>query len=40
VAESRFSLERMVSDYCNLYESALAAAGIPLPPAIEALSAR
>jgi sugar transferase (PEP-CTERM/EpsH1 system associated) len=40
VAETRFSLTRMVSDYCGLYESALAAAGIPLPPATQALSAR
>jgi len=33
VAEARFSLARMVSDYCSLYESALARAGIPLPSA-------
>jgi sugar transferase (PEP-CTERM/EpsH1 system associated) len=38
VAEARFSLARMVSDYCNLYERALAAAGVPIPPAAEALS--
>ena len=40
VAEARFSLNRMVADYCNLYETALAAAGIALPPAEEALSPR
>ena len=33
VAESRFSLTRMVSDYASLYERELAAAGIPIPPA-------
>jgi sugar transferase (PEP-CTERM/EpsH1 system associated) len=33
VAEARFSLARMVSDYCGLYEVALARAGVPLPPA-------
>jgi sugar transferase (PEP-CTERM/EpsH1 system associated) len=33
VAEERFSLARMVGDYCSLYESALARAGIALPPA-------
>lgn len=38
VAQSRFSLVRMVSDYANLYERALAAAGVPVPPAAEALS--
>jgi sugar transferase (PEP-CTERM/EpsH1 system associated) len=38
VAESRFSLARMVADYCGLYENALAEAGIALPPAVEALS--
>ena len=38
-AENRFSLGRMVADYCNLYEHALAAAGIAVPPAAEALSA-
>lgn len=32
VAENRFSLARMVADYANLYERALAAAGIPVPP--------
>jgi sugar transferase (PEP-CTERM/EpsH1 system associated) len=31
VVESRFSLGRMVSDYCNLYEGALADAGVALP---------
>lgn len=31
-AETRFSLTRMVADYCSLYENALAAAGIALPP--------
>ena len=40
VAQSRFSLARMVADYCNLYETALAAAGVTLPPAAEALSPR
>jgi len=40
VAQSRFSLARMVTDYCSLYETALAAAGVPLPPATEALSPR
>ena len=40
VAQSRFSLARMVGDYCSLYETALAAAGVPLPPAAEALSPR
>jgi sugar transferase (PEP-CTERM/EpsH1 system associated) len=40
VAQSRFSLARMVTDYCSLYETALAAAGVSLPPAAEALSAR
>ena len=38
VAESRFSLNRMVSDYCRLYENALADAGIAVPNAAEALS--
>jgi sugar transferase (PEP-CTERM/EpsH1 system associated) len=33
VAENRFSLSRMVADYCSLYETALARAGIVLPPA-------
>ena len=33
VAESRFSLSRMIADYCSLYETALARAGIALPPA-------
>jgi len=40
VALTRFSLARMVTDYCSLYETALAAAGIELPPAAEALSPR
>lgn len=40
VAESRFSLARMVTDYSNLYEIALAEAGIAVPPAAEALSPR
>jgi sugar transferase (PEP-CTERM/EpsH1 system associated) len=40
VAQSRFSLARMVADYCSLYETALAAAGVSLPPAAEALSPR
>ena len=39
-AENRFSLGRMVADYCSLYEHALAAAGIAVPPAAEALLAR
>jgi glycosyltransferase involved in cell wall biosynthesis len=38
VAERRFSLARMVSDYSNVYERALAAAGVPVPSAAEALS--
>jgi glycosyltransferase involved in cell wall biosynthesis len=38
VAEGRFSLARMVSDYGTLYERVLAAAGVPVPPATEALS--
>jgi sugar transferase (PEP-CTERM/EpsH1 system associated) len=38
VAERRFSLAGMVSDYSNLYERALAAAGVPVPSAAEALS--
>ena len=33
LAESRFSLARMTTDYANLYERALAAAGISVPPA-------
>jgi glycosyltransferase involved in cell wall biosynthesis len=32
VTESRFSLTKMVSDYVSMYERALAAAGIPVPP--------
>jgi sugar transferase (PEP-CTERM/EpsH1 system associated) len=39
-AQARFSLARMVTDYCNLYETALAAAGVSLPPAAEALAPR
>ena len=38
VAETRFSLGRMVSDYCNLYESALARAGIALPAEAQVLT--
>jgi glycosyltransferase involved in cell wall biosynthesis len=34
VAQSRFSLKRMVYDYSELYERSLAAAGIPRPQAI------
>lgn len=33
VAETRFSLGRMVADYCDLYQSALARAGVALAPA-------
>jgi sugar transferase (PEP-CTERM/EpsH1 system associated) len=40
VAQTRFSLARMVTDYCSLYETALAAAGVRVPPAAEALSPR
>ena len=40
VAEARFSLSGMVSEYCRLYESTLAAAGVPVPGAAQALSAR
>lgn len=40
VAESRFSLARMVTDYSALYESALAEAGIAVPPVMQALSPR
>jgi sugar transferase (PEP-CTERM/EpsH1 system associated) len=32
VVEDRFSLTRMVADYVNVYERALAAAGSPVPP--------
>jgi sugar transferase (PEP-CTERM/EpsH1 system associated) len=32
VVEARFSLTRMVADYVNVYERALAAAGSPVPP--------
>ena len=39
-AETRFSLGRMVADYCSLYESALAAVGIVVPPQAEAAPAR
>ena len=39
VAESRFSLKRMVADYTALYEHSLAAAGIPLPGGAQALAA-
>ena len=35
VVEARFSLTRMVSDYTQLYERALAAAGSPVPPGAE-----
>ena len=38
VAETRFSLARMVTDYSSLYENALSAAGVAVPPAAEALS--
>ncbi|HZS66645.1 MAG TPA: TIGR03088 family PEP-CTERM/XrtA system glycosyltransferase [Burkholderiales bacterium] len=38
VAETRFSLERMVADYTNLYANALAAAGIVVPAPVEALA--
>lgn len=40
VVQSRFSLARMVTDYCSLYETALTAAGVSVPPAAEALSPR
>ena len=40
VAESRFSLKRMVADYTALYEHSLAAAGIPVPGGAQALAAR
>ena len=40
VAESRFSLARMVSDYCSLYESALVEAGVAPPAAQTPLPAR
>jgi sugar transferase (PEP-CTERM/EpsH1 system associated) len=32
IAENRFSLTKMASDYATMYERALAAAGIPVPP--------
>ena len=32
VVEARFSLARMVADYVNVYERALAAVGSPVPP--------
>ncbi|HYX67206.1 MAG TPA: TIGR03088 family PEP-CTERM/XrtA system glycosyltransferase, partial [Burkholderiales bacterium] len=40
VAETRFSLARMVVDYTTLYERALADAGIVVPGPMEALSPR
>jgi sugar transferase (PEP-CTERM/EpsH1 system associated) len=40
VTETRFSLSRMVADYCGLYEAALAAAGVADPGAAQALSPR
>jgi sugar transferase (PEP-CTERM/EpsH1 system associated) len=40
VAEKRFSLTRMVADYSNLYERALAQAGIRVPAVEEALASR
>lgn len=40
VAEMRFSLGRMVADYSTLYERALADAGIPVPPVVQALAPR
>lgn len=40
VAETRFSLARMVIDYATLYERALADAGIALPGPAEALAPR
>ena len=36
LAEARFSLTRMVDDYCSLYEGALVRAGVSLPGAAEA----
>jgi glycosyltransferase involved in cell wall biosynthesis len=39
-AEARFSLARMVADYGGLYERTLAAAGVLVPPAAEAMSTR
>jgi sugar transferase (PEP-CTERM/EpsH1 system associated) len=39
-AVTRFSLHRMLRDYSNLYERSLGAAGVPLPPAGEALAPR
>ena len=40
VAETRFSLARMVVDYTTLYERALADAGIVVPGPVQALSPR
>lgn len=40
VAEKRFSLTGMVTDYSALYERSLAEAGIVLPPLMQALSPR
>ena len=40
VAESRFSLKRMVADYTALYEHSLVAAGIPVPGGAQALASR
>jgi sugar transferase (PEP-CTERM/EpsH1 system associated) len=40
VAEARFSLSAMVSEYCRLYESTLAAAGVPVPGGAQALFTR
>jgi len=40
VAETRFSLARMVEDYGSLYEHALAEAGIRVPPVMQALAPR
>jgi sugar transferase (PEP-CTERM/EpsH1 system associated) len=38
VVESRFSLSKMVADYECMYERALAAAGVPMPPSGEKAS--
>jgi sugar transferase (PEP-CTERM/EpsH1 system associated) len=40
VAETRFSLSCMVSEYCELYESALAAAGVIHPGALTCAGSR
>lgn len=40
VAEKRFSLTGMVTDYSALYERSLAEAGIVLPPLVQALAPR